>query len=276
MQFNSRQEVESVGRAGALGYETYIAGQPVNVDRQLSSYWIASRPDDPGLSEHFRKDGFWESWITLWISRNVAAGSTCIDAGASYGYFTFHLAERGCRVIAYEANPELIPCLMKSVELNDCADRVKIVNAAVTDVEGAEIDFNIALGSGNSTIHGFTHSGDAFVATVKVKTSKLDSCLANYDRIDFIKMDIEGAEQLAWKGMQKLFAENPACICLMEFVPALYEQKGKIFFEELDSRCTISYVAYDGTEKPVPDHSFIENDTESFRMIVLRNKTVLN
>jgi len=35
--------------------------------------------------------------------------------------------------------------------------------------------------------------------------------------------------------------------------------------------CTIGYVDYDGSEKLIPDYSFIQNDTEPFRMITLRN-----
>src|SRR5580704_6922794 len=112
MRFSSREEVERIGRAGVASYESCTEGQPIIVSRQLSSFWIASRPDDPGLSEHFKNDGFWEAWITLWISRNVAPGSVCVDAGANYGYFTFQLVQNGCMVLAYEANPELIPYLL--------------------------------------------------------------------------------------------------------------------------------------------------------------------
>ncbi len=264
--------MERAGRTGAFSYESYADGSRVMVSRQLSSFLLASRPNDEGLSEHFKNDGFWEAWITLWISKNVVPGSICIDVGANYGYFTFQLAQMGCRVLAYEANPELIPYLVRSVELNDCCDRVKIINAAVTEVEGDGIDFNIAKSSANSSINTYTHTGDAFIGAVKIKATKLDTCLINYKKIDFIKMDIEGAEQLAWKGMQRLFDTNPGCVCLMELVPELYVQKAEFFFKELQQKCLIKYVDYDGGEQPIKDYSFIANDTETSRMIVLRNR----
>ena len=270
MKFNSRHEVELIGKTGVFSYDDVMDGEPIIVSRQLSSYWIASKPLDKGISHHLKGDGFWESWVTLWVSRNVAPYSRCVNAGANYGYYTFQLAQHGCSVIAIEANPKIVPFLEKSIELNGCADRVYVINAAVADSSEGVLGLNIQESSLNSTIKDYTHTGDNYFGTIEVKKLKLDSLLAHSKKIDFIVMDIEGAEEMAWNGMQELLKANPQCVTLMEFVPVHYEQRGKLFFENMQKVCDVSYVDYDGSEKPIKNFSEILEDKAGLRMLVLR------
>lgn len=271
MRYYSRKEVESIGKAGAYSYDDVIDGKSIIVSRQLASYWLATLPDDKGLSVHFKEDGFWEAWITLWISRNVSPNAVCIDAGANYGYFTFQLAAHGCEVYAIEANPALIPFLLKSVELNGFADRVHVVNAAVSDTDGKKVRLHITESSGNSSINTYTHTNDLILREVDVETIAL-SRYSGITPIDFIKMDIEGAEELAFDGLGRLLRMNPKCVILLELVYELYPERAKLFYNKISESCVVSYVDYDGNEQPVKDYSFIENDTEAFRMFVVRSK----
>ena len=272
MEFFSRQEVEKIGKAGTCTFtanvDTHNQDVPAQVSRQLSSYWIASKPTDRGISEHFKNDGFWEAWISLWISRNVKPGSVCIDAGANYGYFTFQLAQHGCKVLAIEANSELIPYLKKSVELNGCADRVRVMNNAISEVSHRMLTLNLTESSLNSTI---INSGQT-IAEISVETIALNDVASFEGGIDFVKMDIEGAEELAFAGMQRLWDVNPKCVFLMEFVNDHYAEHGKLFYDRMATDFKIGYVDYNGDEQPVSDFSFFQNDTEDFRMIVLRKK----
>lgn len=52
-----------------------------------------------------------------------------------------------------------------------------------------------------------------------VRTDTLDNVLSNWDRVDLIKIDIEGAEVLAWEGMQETIDRNPGLIIVMEWEP---------------------------------------------------------
>lgn len=267
MQYNSRADVENIGSAGAYFTDTEIEGKPASITRQLAAYWLACKQSDTGISEHHRKDGFWESWITLWMSRNVKPSSVCIDGGSNYGYYTFFLANHGCNVVALEANPEIIPFLKKSVELNGCSDRVTILHAAIADESNKTIKLGLLPSSLNSTIV----ERDDLIGSFEVKTKSLDDVAAEFGEIDFIKLDIEGAELLAWKGMQNLLENNPHCTVLMEFVKEHYEQKGKLFFAEIYKNCNVNYVDYNGDEQPC-GFDFLETDTEDYRMIVIRKR----
>ncbi len=273
MNYLNRAEVESMGAAGVRTYEITEGETHMQVCRQLSSYWLATKFTDNGIAEHFKNDGFWEAWITLWISKNVPPASVCIDAGANYGYYTFMLAQHGCKVIAVEANPELIPYLVKSIELNGCKDRVSVLNRAIADQSNKDIVLSVLESSLNTTIQDEEGFFQNKTGEITIESLALDDLLPTIGQpIDFVKMDIEGSEEIAFKGMQKLWKVNPNFVLLMEFVPRHYEQRGKLFFEKVTGQYSISYVDYDGNEQPLDDYSFFETDTEELRMLVIRIK----
>ncbi|HXH19076.1 MAG TPA: FkbM family methyltransferase [Chitinophagales bacterium] len=256
--FNSRQGVEAAGKSQSCFYYDTMNGQRIIVGRMLGSYWLAAKEDDKGMSEHIMRDGFWESWITLWMVRNVKPGTVCIDAGANYGYFTFLLARLGCKVVAVEANPEIIPFLEKSVELNNCEKQVKVIHAAASAKRG-KVKLNLKESTLNSTVIDIPTQ-----QSYEVKAIALDSLR---EKAGFVKMDIEGAEESAWQGMKKLKGN---CVTLMEFVPDHYKERGRLFFDAMNETHHISYVDFSGNEQPLSSHDFFLRDTEPFRMLVLR------
>ncbi len=280
MKYNSRYEVENIGKIGTYTFPDFLGEKEIIVSRQLSSFWIASAEEDKGIAKHLKEDGFWEAWITLWVSRNVLPASKCINAGANYGYYTFMLAQHGCSVIAVEANTELVPYLQASVKYNGCSDRVIIIGAALADTADEYITLNVRKSTMNSSLKTLTHTTgyEEPYKSVQVKTISLDAIADQYGYhdVDFIIMDIEGSEPLAWKGMQQLLRDSPKCVTLMEFVPMIYEENGKPFYEEMKSVCDVSYVDYDGNEQQIEDFSFFEKDLNRMRMLVLRVKNQLN
>jgi hypothetical protein len=127
---------------------------------------------------------------------------------------------------------------------------------------------NLKESSLNSTIKAY----DGGYGSIKVEAITLDS-LASYEGgIDFVKVDIEGAEQLAWKGMQHLFSVNKNCVVMMEFVPPHYEENGRLFFNDISNVCNISCIDYHGEEVIIPDYHFFETWTEEFLMLILRKR----
>lgn len=262
MVFESRAHVETTGLRGR---KTFIEDS-FQISKQLDSYLIASKLNDKGISHHFKDDGFWEAWITLWMSKNIKPGSYCIDGGPNYGYYTFLLEKKNCEVLAIEANPEIIPFLEKSIELNNSGNKVKVINKAITNITGNVIELNILPSSLNSTII-YQHPDGPVEKTIKVETIALDSIERP---VDFIKLDIEGAEELAWNGMQKLLERNPQCVVLLEFVYPHYLENGKYFFQSLSKNHKLTYVDYNGDEQPFTE-SMLTEDKEPYRMVVIRS-----
>lgn len=271
MEFFSTYDLEKISKAGVFFQPFKLGAQNLYKTRILSSFWLCTKEGKDGIAEHLREDGYWESWVTLWISKHVAPGSICIDAGATYGYYSFFLAQHGCKVYSIEANPELVLLLEYALQLNGAYDRIKVINSAVSE-KSAE---TVALGFSDS-IGGTSIRLTNAAKKIYVKTIALDEILEFEPRIDFVKLDIAGSEELAWKGMQNIIKVNPACICLMEFSPVHYTNKGRDFFNALLEESNVSYINHSGDELPLYDFSIFEQTNYQWQMLVIRSKVVHN
>jgi len=102
--------------------------------------------------------------------------------------------------------------------------QTRIFNYAVADFDGfAELNISYT-GSGEHNLLVNNSSCSNIISsnlnTIKVKTVSLDNFLKSYTNIvDFVKMDIEGSELLALKGMQNIIKNNNKIKVLMEFNP---------------------------------------------------------
>ena len=266
MRYSTTAELENIGRVGALAVDSSFAGEDIVKARALSSFWVCTYKKQDGISEHIAEDGFWESWITLWVSQHVAPGAVCIDAGANLGYYTFFLCQHGCKVYSFEANPALIGLLEYSSYLNGASDRVIIINKAVSDKSGESIRLGLTDSIGGTSINNDGKNGLIFVDSFK-----LDDLLISESKIDFIKLDIAGSEWNAIKGMQNIFLSNPKCICILEFCPVYYSDKGRGFFNFLQENFFVSRILYDGSEEAVSE-DFLDENNIDWIMFVIRTK----
>lgn len=127
------------------------------------------------------------------------AGDTVIDVGGGIGeeavVFSRLVGETG-RVVSIEAHPGTFACLKRTIELSGLTNVVPLW-CAVADREGELFISDVELLS-NSVI-GST-SG------IKVRARTLDSIAAEMGIKDvaLLKMNIEGAEKLAVRGMSQL------------------------------------------------------------------------
>ena len=135
------------------------------------------------------------------IDRRVAAGETFtfVDIGANVGVYSLFVADRGrgrARVLAIEPQPGIVDRLRFNREANPEL-RIYVVPMAVADHEG-EVDLVInAKDSGGS--HLSKRPEAAAGESVRVHCRPLAAMLAEagISRIDALKIDIEGAEDLA-------------------------------------------------------------------------------
>ena len=97
--------------------------------------------------------------------------------------------------------------LVDSMKKKDSS--IRIYNYLVTDLDDAEYDFNIASNGESSSIYEFgTHQHNypqiKYIEKRTVKSKRLDTIfkLENIDlKIDFLNLDIQGAELLALKSL---------------------------------------------------------------------------
>lgn len=141
-------------------------------------------------------------------------GDTIIDIGANIGAFTIKasmaVGKKG-RIIAIEPDPDNLAYLRKNVKVNSVKNCI-IIPKGVWSKSGKMPLFK-GLGSGWSSL---VWERDNFR---KVEVDTLDNILSesNIEKIDFIKIDIEGAEIHALEGMRKILRNNDVKLAIEAF-----------------------------------------------------------
>lgn len=187
-------------------------------------------PDDQ-LSRALFVSGLYEPSTAVLLQRLLAPGAIFLDVGAHAGIFTL-LASRlvgdGGRVVSFEPSDRERARLEEHVAINELQN-VTIVAAAVADREG-EGTLQVATaryGGLNTLGHRFAYEGVDRVAVVSVPVITLDRFAAreHLDRVDVIKLDIEGAECAALRGAAALIR---ACrpVLIIEVVSAALVANG--------------------------------------------------
>ena len=132
----------------------------------------------------------------------IMPGDTVIDAGAHVGVYTRYALSRGAaRVIAIEPEPTNIISLERNFADEIAAGQVSLVKAGIWNEEST---LKLAIHDHISTRPTlFSMEGTSHHITVPVVP--LDDIVdeLQLDRVDFIKMDIEGAERVALEGSRR-------------------------------------------------------------------------
>jgi FkbM family methyltransferase len=149
--------------------------------------------------------GTTERPLVDWISRNAQRGETWLDVGAHYGYtaiaFARAVGRRG-RVFAFEPVIATAGCISRTRTLNQL-QQIKVVPLALGSDSGIRLDTL-------ATVRGMV---DRTVNTTDVESFLVTSLdwlwdkIAGEDRkIDGIKIDVQGGETLALRGMTTILS----------------------------------------------------------------------
>jgi FkbM family methyltransferase len=164
-----------------------------------------------------QRDGSYEPELQGAISRLVRPGWTCADVGAHHGIFTQLLAalvgEDG-RVIAFEAHPANARRLQKTLG-SGVRDRVIVENLAVTDGSSERVSLHPGRrrASQEWNVLGADLEGRPTPAELEVGATSLDSYFAEIP-LEFVKLDVEGAEADVLLGMRSLLHEGKPIIAV--------------------------------------------------------------
>lgn len=191
--------------------------------RILGRYKMYVDRRDVGFAPHLMFEGFWEYWLTEFMWRNVRPGQVALDVGANHGYYSLVLADlvgAAGRVHAFEPNPRLLDLLGRTVALNGFWHLVGLQGAAVADRAGPPMTFVATEAepkNGRLLMPGEAAPDGPGTIRTDVPVLSLDEAVPG--AADFVKIDVEGAEELVWHGMQGLIARSPGIRIVMEFNP---------------------------------------------------------
>lgn len=188
--------------------------------------------------------GSYEPHITAVLEQYLSFGKTFLDLGANVGFHTLTAASLvgpSGQGVAVEMSPENCKLVQASLDANGFK-YVRLVNCAVADKPGS-LTFTLSPGTSNGMVvsEGMRPqlNGDWLGAPQTIDARTVDDILGDDHHIDFVKMDIEGSEVLAMRGMSKLIQRcRPTFI--FELYPGLIEavtgHKGEELIEAFTSQ----------------------------------------
>jgi len=167
---------------------------------------------------------------------------TVLDLGAHIGYYTLLAAKlvgpEG-KVFAFEAAPENFYFLKRNVELNQYHN-INLIQKAVSDKTG-EATFYLDSESWGHSLAPLVKSKKS----ITVSTISLDDFLQDDIVVDFVKINIEGAEGRAINGMNRLLRKGNTKYIMVDFHLNELETQGSSFKGTWDDLTTLGFLFYD-------------------------------
>ena len=202
----------TVCRRGAL----WEAARDNHLVVPLSVPWLAGTTVDVTLGNDnslcLYVCGSYEPNEFNFLHRVLKPGMVFVDVGANDGLYTVFAASRlgpEGRVVAIEPSSRERKHLQSNLGRNGLTN-VSIVAKAVGESAGT-VDLIVAHGehAGHNTLGGFAHDDVVPAGRERVSLDTLDAIAASekLPRVDFIKIDVEGAETKVLVGARTLIAK---------------------------------------------------------------------
>ena len=165
------------------------------------------------------------------LRQYVKDGSVFVDARANNGYFSLLVARllKGTgKVYSFEPVPNTYKKLLQNIELNGC-----------TNIE----PYNFALGSyHHDAFINISDTSDGFNSLAEIRGSHTQIAVAvipldevvSSNRVDIVKMDVEGYEMEVIKGATNVIKSNENVKIIFEHNPALSKRGNEDEFNLLN------------------------------------------
>jgi FkbM family methyltransferase len=215
---------------------TYIGNNRVlvRIVAGIHVFILYVHADDKLISPWLIASGRYEPELTDFFVRELRADSHCIDVGANLGYFTCLMAKYADegRVIAFEPNADVHALAADNILINALHERADVLHVAASDCAGELTLFRRVGRAGNTSIAA---CGEEFTSRMReppeesfqVPMLRIDDVLDRMSgRVDFLKIDVEGAEPLAFAGAHEAIRTNPQLQIVMEWAPSQIRQAG--------------------------------------------------
>jgi FkbM family methyltransferase len=166
---------------------------PIPLRLPFGAWWLA----EASALDHELMLGGFEGAETRFVARVLRHGMTVLDIGAHHGLYTLLASKRvgrGGRVIAFEPSGRERQRLLRHLRVNRCAN-VTVEEVALGDCAG-EVNLFVVEGRDDWCNSLRAPAVTARTQIVRVEVRTLDEMLKRLgiSSVDFIKLDVEGAE----------------------------------------------------------------------------------
>jgi FkbM family methyltransferase len=187
----------------------------------LGGYSVIVQKGDPDFGRDLFHWQVYEEPVRAAIRAQLTAGDVCLDVGANVGVMTFLAASivgAEGRVIAVEPNPDNVQLLYRGLLFN------RFTNVEVLPLAASDRRAVFSLSGRSNTNLEDARGPDA--AGAFVQSVALDDMLGDLPRLDLVKLDVEGHEPQALRGLDRLVGRHRPTL-LTEFNPRCLGQQGQ-------------------------------------------------
>lgn len=162
--------------------------------------------------------GSFEEFETEIVKKIIKKGDIVLDVGANIGYYTLIFAKlvgKNGKVFSFEPDPTNFDLLTKNVKINGY-ENVILVRKALSYKTGKTNLFLSNTNAGDHMIVDTKENRD----TVEIEMTTGDDYFRDFsEQLNFIKMDVQGAEIDALRGMSSLLQKINDIKIMIEFAP---------------------------------------------------------
>jgi len=155
----------------------------------------------------------------------IRPGMHILDIGANVGFHSLEFARwtgPSGKIDAFEPAPENYAVLKRNIETSGLRN-ITAYELAISNTVGQTLMY---LSPAHRGDHRIVESGDRR-ASIRVNTATVDCLYGDTNqRVDFVKIDAQGAEYLVLAGMREVVRNNPDITVMIEFCPGLMSKSG--------------------------------------------------
>ncbi len=172
-----------------------------------------------GLALSISHYGTYEELESKIMEEKIEMGNIVVDVGANIGLHTLNMARivgNTGQVFAFEPDPSNFEILEKNVKINNYQNII-LEQKAVGDKHGRTTLYQ----SDHPGKHRIFPQTEQAKSQVQVELTNLDNYFDSdmIDKINFIKIDVEGLEFSVLKGMKNILKNSKKIKILFEFMP---------------------------------------------------------
>ena len=190
----------------SLGKETIVRIPRWNLEVFLPANWRGQAKRVFAFRENYEPE-------LIYLEKLLSSGSVFIDVGANIGIYTLvasKLVGEAGRVIAFEPSAQSFPLLLQNIELNSLKN-VRAFRLALADRIRKAWLYHPGVPECNSLAKDSSSEDEAEEVTVETLDDMVKR--ASISRVDVIKIDVEGAEELVLRGAANVLSSmRPAVI----------------------------------------------------------------
>lgn len=155
------------------------------------------------------------------MQQNIKKGDVVLDIGANIGFYTKILSDlvgENGKVYAFEPDKTNYKYLIQNA---GHLKNVAFYNKAVSEKTGTITLYHSDL----LNVDHKTYATENYTSTSEIDCVAVDTIIPN-QKVDFIKIDIQGYEYFAFQGMQEILQKNDQLKIISEFYPYGIKRSG--------------------------------------------------